>query len=96
MPITDPLFDALLRQHFHARNITLEENTAYRFIDGYPCTDIAKHIPSSLLEITKGSLSTPEWQDAIDTSLIVFDPDRVALFADLLSAVIGDYLSTQE
>lgn len=96
MPVTDPLFDALLRQHFRARNITLEENTAYRFIDGYPCTDIAKHIPSSLLEITKGSLSTPEWQHAIDTSLVAFDPDRVALFADLLSAAIWDYLSSKK
>lgn len=96
MPVTDPRLDTLLRQHFYARNIALEENTAYRFIDGYPCTDIAKHIPSSFLEITKGSLSTPEWQDAIDTSLIAFDPDRVALFADLLSAVIGDYLSSKK
>jgi hypothetical protein len=92
--LSERRFDELLREAFQTRGIALEENTAYKLDGQHPCDAIMQRVPSSFLEIRKGSLATSETMDMLNTSKTLFDPAKIELFGSILADVIIHYLSS--
>lgn len=44
--LTNKNFDEIFKKIFQKNNLVLEENTAYRFVENFPCTEIAKNYKS--------------------------------------------------
>lgn len=51
--LTNKDFDEIFKKNFQKNNENLEENTAYRFVENYPCTEIVRSRPSAFFELTK-------------------------------------------
>jgi hypothetical protein len=84
-------YDTLLIQSFEQANIPLELNTAYQLMSDYPATAIMENMPSSLLEITKWALATSNTSHIIDTNSILFDPQKIDFFGEMLARSIWFY-----
>lgn len=92
--ISNKKFDDIFRKKFKENNIVLEENTAYQFLDFFPCTKITRENKSSFFEIIKWALATEKTKDKIDTNEIIFDQEKIDFFAKILSEIILEYLKT--
>lgn len=90
--MTNRVFDDILRRNFSQNSLTLEENTAYRLCEYLPCTEIIRTIPSSFLEITKGSLAIDSQKNAVNCSRLDFDPEKIQFFGKMLSDAILEFL----
>lgn len=90
--ITDAKFDEIFRKIFAENQITLEENTAYQFLEDYPCTQITKRIPSWFFELTKNSIATDATSHFFNTNAIIFESEKIQKFAKVLSEILISYL----
>lgn len=90
--LTNKEFDDIFKEKFKENNITLEENTAYRLLNYFPCTEIILKNKSSFFEITKLSIATEETKNEFDTNKIIFDEKKLEFFAKIFSEIILKYL----
>ena len=84
-------YDTLLSEWFVERDIPLEYNTAYHLIPEYPSASIMDIVPSSFIEITKGSLANNDTIDMIDTNQIILNTDKINIFWEILAKSISQY-----
>lgn len=86
--VTDPIFDSVIQDVFQEYHIPMDENVAYVLPLHYPATIIARKAPSSIIEITKGSLSADESGKSTDSSQIQFHPDKIMYFGRMFSEIL--------
>lgn len=84
-------YDTLLSEWFVERDIPLEYNTAYHLVPEYPSASIMDIVPSSFIEITKGSLANNDTIDMIDTNQIILNTDKINIFWEILAKSISQY-----
>lgn len=90
--LTDKIFDEIFKKKFAENNVVLEENTAYKLLSNYPCTEIIKNQKSSFFEVIKWALATEETKNEINSNKIIFDEKKVEFFAKMISEIIFEYL----
>jgi hypothetical protein len=83
--ITSRRHDECIQSLFQEYSIPLQKNKAYRFMHDFPATYITQNIPSSLIEITKDSIATPDTANTIDSSKIILDQSKIYIFGWLFS-----------
>lgn len=90
--LTNKEFDNIFREKFEEKNIVLEENTAYRLLTHFPCTEIILQKKSSFFEITKTAVASENTKNETDTNKIIFDERKLDFFAKVISEIILKYL----
>ena len=73
-------FDKIFKEKFAENNLVLEENTAYRLVDHFPCTNIIRKHKSGFFEITKTAIATEKTKNNFDTNKIIFDEKKVEIY----------------
>ena len=93
--LTEKKFDKIFKEKFAENNLVLEENTAYRLLDHFPCTNIIRKHKSGFFEITKTAIATEKTKNNFDTNKIIFDEKKVEIYWKVLSEILLKYLKTK-